>query len=209
MATSEAARLLEAYAVADLCSAHPGVQAMHSSLTPLFLGARICGPARTARTPPGQNAAIHRAVASAQPGEVLVVGCRDATFGPFGDILAACCLARGIQGLVIDSTVRDTARIREMRFPVFCLGASPVATGKTDPGEINVGIQCGGVRVRPGDIVVGDDDGVVVVAREIAAEAAERARARVRWEKAVRRRIAQGESSCDILGIAVQAPRRP
>lgn len=197
----EAARSLAGYSVADLCSAHAGVRAMHSSLTPLFTGATICGPARTALITPGQNAGIHRAVHVARAGEVLVVGGGDRHHGPFGEILATCCRDRGIEGLVIDGTIRDTAEIREMRFPVFCLGANPAATAKSEPGRIDLEIECAGVHVRPGDIVVGDDDGVVVVPKELAAEVGGKAAALVLWEASVKARIRGGESTCEILGI--------
>ena len=81
---------------------------------------------------------------------LVVDGAGSNSFGPFGDILAACCCNQGIAGLVIDSTIRDTADIKEMGFPVFCLGANPTATGKADPGDIYIAIDCAGVRVSPG-----------------------------------------------------------
>ena len=104
----------------SLCNAHPRVRAMTADIGPLFAGAKLAGPAKTAVIHPGQNAALHRTLAGARPGDVLVVdggGCRE--FGPFGDILASACRQRGIAGLVIDSTVRDLAGIREIGFPVF------------------------------------------------------------------------------------------
>lgn len=186
----------------NLCNAHSEVRAMNSCLTPLFQGAKLSGPAKTAKAPPGENAAIHRAVHSARCGEILVVDCAgDRNFGPFGDILATCCRNQGVTGLVIDSTIRDTAEIREMRFPVHCLGANPAATAKLDPGEIDIEIQCGGARVRPGDFIVVDDDGVVVVPREIAAEVAERAAAVVEKEEAIMARLARGETTLEIFEL--------
>ncbi len=174
---------------------------MNAALAPLFDAVRIHGPARTARIVPGENAAIHRAIHFARPGEVLVVASGDRSFGPFGELLARSCLGRGVGGLVIDGTIRDTARLKEMRFPVFCLGANPRPTRKSNPGEIDVEIQCAGVRVRPGDIVVGDDDGVVVVPGEITHEVADRVRVLTRREESVRKRLESGESTCEIFGI--------
>ena len=104
----------------NLCNAHPGVRAMNADIRPLFSGAKLVGPAKTAVTLPGQNAAIHRTLINARPGDVLVVdGGSSREFGPFGDILASACQGKGIAGLVIDSTVRDFAGIRELGFPVF------------------------------------------------------------------------------------------
>ncbi len=190
----------------NLCNAHPDVRAMASWLAPLFPGARVVGPAKTAKIRPGENAAIHRAVYSAKPGEVPVVdSAGDRSFGPFGDILATCCRNQGVAGLVIDCTIRDTAEIRQMRFPVYCLGANPTATGKADPGEIDIEIDCGGLRVRPGDFIPGDGDGVVVVPREIVGEVVERAAAVLRKEETIKARLARGETTLEIVGIASNA----
>ena len=161
------------------------------------------------RIAPGQNAAIHSAVHTAAAGEVLVVDASgDRNHGPFGDILATCCRNQGIPGLVIDGTVRDTDELRQMDFPVFCLGANPAATVKDDSGEIDVEISCGGVRVRPGDFIVGDDDGVTVVPREIAAEVANLAAAVALREEAVKQRLADGETTLEIIGLPLPERRQ-
>jgi 4-hydroxy-4-methyl-2-oxoglutarate aldolase len=195
-------RALGKFPTGNLSNAHREVRAMHSALAPLFQGARIAGPARTARVPLGENAAIHRAVHTAMRGDVLVVdSAGDRTFGPFGDILAACCRNQGVAGLVIDGTIRDTADIKDMRFPVFCLGANPTATAKSDPGEIDIEIECGGVRVRPGDFIAGDDDGVVVVPREIAQAVIEKAGVVARREEAIKARLSRGETTLEIFEI--------
>ena len=165
MSNDQVLESLGRFPTSNLCNAHPDVQATVAEVAPIFHGARILGPAKTARTSPGQNAAIHHAVHTAMPGDVLVVaGGGDKSFGPFGDILATCCRNKGIVGVVIDSTIRDVAEIREMRFPVYCLGTNPTSTSKSDPGMIDIEIVCGGARVRPGDVIAGDDDGVVVMA---------------------------------------------
>ncbi len=196
------ARALGKFPTGNLSNAHPEVQAMHASLAPLFLGAGIAGPAKTAKILPGENAAIHRAVHTARPGDVLVVdSAGDKNFGPFGDILATCCRNQGISGLIIDGTIRDTADIRQMLFPVYCLGANPMATGKSDPGEVDIEIECGGVRVCPGDYIAADDDGVVVVPREIAQEVVEEAGAVARREETIKARLARGETTLEIFKI--------
>ena len=198
----ECLEALGRYATGNLCNAHPEVRAMASCLAPLFPGARVVGPAKTARIRPGQNAAIHRALHGASAGEVLVVDAGgDERFGPFGDILASGCQNKGVRGLVIDGTVRDTAEIRALGFPVFCRGANPTATAKADPGEIDIAVDCGGVRVRPGDIILGDDDGVVVVPRECLGAVLEGAAAVLRKEEAIMARLAQGETTLEIFDI--------
>lgn len=202
MTHAELADALGAFPLGNLCNADSRVTALDPAVTPLFQGARLSGQARTARISPGQNAAIHMAVHAAAPGDVLIVDAGgDRGHGPFGDILAACCMEKGVRGLVIDGTIRDTAEIREMGFPVFCLGANPTATAKKDPGAVDVDIDCGGVAVRPGDFIVGDDDGVVVVPRAIAAAVIEGAAAVDRREIAIKARLAAGESTAEIFGL--------
>lgn len=175
---------------------------MRSAIAALYPGARVSGPAKTVKIRPGENAAIHRAVHTANSGDILVVdGGGSTSFGPFGDILATCCQNQGIGGAIVDSTIRDIAEIRELQFPVFSLGANPAATGKSDPGEIDVEIVCGEVRVRPGDFIIGDDDGVVVVPREIAQQVADRAVAVAEQEELIKARLARGETTCEIFGI--------
>jgi RraA family protein len=202
MTDTEIAAALGKFPTGNLSNAHTAVKAMYTPIAPLFPNARISGPAKTAKITPGDNAAIHRAVHSAKRGDVLVVdSAGDRNFGPFGDILAAGCQNKGIVGLVIDSTIRDTADIRELKFPVYSLGANPMATTKSDPGEIDIDITCGGVRVRPGDFVVGDDDGVMVVPRKIAQDVIRNADAIVAGEETIKARLARGETTVDIFEI--------
>lgn len=202
MTKAEIVQALGRFPSGNLCNASPEVRAMRSVIAPLYPGAKIVGLAKTAKIRPGENAAIHRAVHTAKRGDILVVdGGGDRSFGPFGDILATCCQNQGIGGVVIDSTIRDIAEIRELRFPVFCLGAHPAATSKSDPGEIDVEIVCGGVRVRPGDFIAGDDDGVVVVPREIAQQVADSASAVAEKEELIKARLSRGETTCEIFGI--------
>ena len=196
------AQRLGAYPTGNLCNAHASVLAMDARIVPLFAGARLAGPARTARISAGQNAAIHHAVHLARRGEVLVVdGAASRSFGPFGDILAGACMARGIAGLVIDGTVRDSAEIAALGFPVFCLGRHPAATAKSEPGEVDVEITCGGVTLGPGDFVVGDADGVVVVPKSLAEEVAEQVRTVAAREAEIVEQIKAGKTTYEIFGL--------
>ena len=200
--TTIASQLLP-YPTGNLCNANPAVQALDSAIGPLLPGVRLAGPAKTARIVPGQNAAIHRAVHTSCPGDVLVVdGGGSTTFGPFGDLLAECCMTNGIAGAVLDCTIRDSGEIRELGFRVFCRGFHPAATAKDDPGDIDIEIECGGVRIRPGDIVVADDDGVVVVPRDLAETVMEQAKRVIDKEDSIRARIVAGESTFEIFGLA-------
>lgn len=192
----------------NLCNADARVRAVASAIKPLIAGLRIAGPARTVRITPGQNGAIHRAVHQAQPGEVLVVdGAGSDRYGPFGDLLADACKAKGLVGAVFDCTIRDSADIAALGFQVFCRGFHPEATAKTQRDETDIPVRIGGCAVRPGDIVVGDDDGVVVVPADAASQVLESAADVVKREEAIRRRILAGESTYDIFELgAVSAP---
>ncbi|MEM7504135.1 MAG: hypothetical protein AAF417_18985 [Pseudomonadota bacterium] len=173
-----------------------------ASIKPLIRGLRIAGLARTARTTPGQNAAIHRAVHDAQPGDVLVVdGAASEQFGPFGDLLADCCKARGMAGAVFDCTIRDSADIAALGFPVFCRGFHPEATAKTEPGEADIPIDIGGVRIAPRDVVVGDDDGVVVIPSGIAEDVLKQVAEVAAREREIRARILAGETTYQIFNL--------
>lgn len=200
---AKVARILGEYPTGNLCNAHTNVKAMNPRIRPLLNGTRLAGPARTAKITPGQNAAIHRAVYLSEPGEVLVVdGGGSRYYGPFGDILAQACMDRGINGLVIDATVRDSAEISELGFPVFCLGCNPAATAKTEPGEVNIEINCGDVCVGPGDIIVADADGVVVVPKTVAEEVAVKVDTIRRIELDIVHQIKAGKTTYDILGLS-------
>ena len=200
--TDEIAKALGAWPTGNLCNAHAGVRAMDASIKPLAAGMRLSGPARTAVTAPGQNAAIHRAAHAGRSGEILVVdGGGSRSWGPFGDILATCCRNQGIAGLVIDSTVRDAAELCEMEFPVFCLGTNPSATAKTEPGEIDVDIHCGQVPVSPGDFIVADDSGIVVIPKAIAAEVVGLVREVGEREDAIMKQLAEGKTTAEIFNL--------
>lgn len=190
------------YPTGNLCNANPAVLALSARIKPLIPGRRIAGRARTARIVPGQNAAIHRAVRDAEPGDVLVVdGAGSERFGPFGDLLAESCLTRGLAGGVFDCTIRDSADIAALGFQVFSCGFHPEATAKTDPGETGIVVTVGGVRVEPGDVVVGDDDGVVIVPASVASEVLIQVAEVAQREQEIRRRILAGETTFDIFNL--------
>lgn len=191
-----------AYPTGNLCNADPAVRPLSSGIKPLISGRRIAGPARTVRITPGQNGAIHRSVHKASPGEVLVVdGAASDRFGPFGDLLADGCKAKGIAGAVFDCTIRDSADIAALGFQVFCRGFHPEATSKDDPGEVDIPVVVGGVSVSPGDIIVGDDDGVVVIPAEIAEAVLSKVAQVAAREEAIRARILAGETTYDIFEL--------
>jgi RraA family protein len=141
-----------------------------SRVAPLSPSMRIAGPALTVEVRPGDNLMIHAAMAIAKPGDVLVIdGKGDETAALMGEIMVSQCKAMGLAGIVIYGSVRDTEALVDMGFPVYAIGANPNGPTKNIPGRINWPISVGGASVNPGDLIVGDADGVVVVEREKAA----------------------------------------
>ncbi|HKE72002.1 MAG TPA: 4-carboxy-4-hydroxy-2-oxoadipate aldolase/oxaloacetate decarboxylase [Acidimicrobiales bacterium] len=171
-------------------------------LRPIQQGVRLAGPAVTVSCHPGDNLMVHAAVEVCREGDVLVVTTTaPSTHGMFGELLATSLVARGVRALVIDAGVRDTAELRDQGFPVWARHVSCEGTVKASPGSVNVPVVLGGTVVAPGDVVCADDDGVVVVGREGAAEALEQARRREAREDATRARLAAGELGLDIYGL--------
>ncbi len=175
---------------------------MKTYMRPIWAGAQIAGPAVTVLAQPGDNWMIHVAVEQCQKGDVLVVGCTtDNTDGMFGELLATSLMARGVRGLVIDAGCRDVKALHEMGFPVWSRAISAKGTVKATAGAVNVPVVCAGVNVAPGDAVVADDDGVVVVPRKLAAEVAGKAQKRFDDEDGKRKRLASGELGLDMYNM--------
>ena len=172
---------------------------MKPYLRPIWAGAQIAGPAVTVLAQPGDNWMIHVAVEQCRKGDVLVVGCTaDNTDGMFGELLATALVARGVVGLIIDAGCRDVKPLAEMGFPVWSKAVSAKGTVKATLGAVNIPVVCAGVNVEPGDAVVADDDGVVVVPKKDCVETAAKAQKRFDDEDGKRKRLAAGELGLDM-----------
>lgn len=169
---------------------------------PIQQGSRIAGSAVTVLSAPGDNIMVHAAVEVVGEGDLLVIGLTaPGIHGMVGDLLAASLMAHGCIGLVSDSAVRDSAELVEIGFPVWCRAVHSAGTAKASPGSVNVDVTIAGVDVAPGDVVIADDDGVVVVARLEADHVLDAANARLAKEDETRRRLERGELGVDIYGL--------
>jgi len=204
-ANKSAVEKLSRYGVATIHEAMGRVGLMHPYMRPIYAGARMCGTAVTVLLQPGDNWMMHVAAEQIQPGDVVVAACTvDNTDGFFGDLLATSYRARGAKGLIIDGGVRDVADLTEMQFPAFSRAISARGTVKATLGSVNIPVICAGATVNPGDVVVADMDGVVVVPGRIAREAADAAEAREANEADKREKLAQG-----VLGLDMYKMREP
>ncbi|MCL6562393.1 MAG: 4-carboxy-4-hydroxy-2-oxoadipate aldolase/oxaloacetate decarboxylase [Firmicutes bacterium] len=196
-----AARLSQ-FGVATVSEAQFKTGIMLPRIRPIQQGAAIAGRAVTAVCAPGDNLMVHVALEVIQPGDVLVVGSwAPMPNGVFGELLATGFKAHGVAGAVLDAGVRDTEAIRRLGFPVWADHISAVGNTKEIPGWVNRAVTVGGVLVQPGDFVVADDDGVVVVPRDSVEEVLARAQARVDKEAGTRQRFERGELSVDFYNL--------
>ena len=193
---------LAKYATPTLFEVSPQVYALAPGITPLYRPIHLWGTAYPVLTVTGDNSAIHHAVAKAPAGSVLVIATgQDIGRGYWGEILMEAALARGIRGLIIDGGVRDTKAIRERSFPVFCGAVAIPGTSKDRGGVLNQPVIVAQVLVRPGDFIVGDDDGVVVVHIEDLRRVLEAAETRVQKESRIVERIRQGELTVNLFNL--------
>ncbi|MEU6653211.1 4-carboxy-4-hydroxy-2-oxoadipate aldolase/oxaloacetate decarboxylase [Streptomyces sp. NPDC046900] len=199
---------LAGYGVATVHEAMGRTGLLGTRPRPVQQGVRVAGTAVTVLSWPGDNLMIHAAVEQCGEGDILVVTTTSpSTDGMFGELFATALKRRGVRGVIIDAGVRDTAELREMGFPAWSAAVSAQGTVKATGGSVNVPVVIGGQVIRPGDVILADDDGVVVVPREDARRAAEASEARENKEAASRAAFLEGQLGLDRYGLRTTLER--
>jgi 4-hydroxy-4-methyl-2-oxoglutarate aldolase len=199
---AETVRCLGELGVATVHEAQGRTGLMKPYMRPIYPSARAAGTAVTISSQPGDNLMIHAAMDVCKPGDILVVTTTsESTDGMFGELLGVSCAAHGVVGLITDAGVRDTAELTAMDFPVWARAVSAQGTVKSTAGSVNIPIVCAGAMVNPGDVIVADADGVVVIPRENAAAVVRAGRDRIAKEEKTRERLRNGELGLDFYGL--------